>query len=84
MSARPVVLVVDDEPQIQRILKPGLAAGGFDVIASENGEDAVRTIARRAPDVVVLDLGLPDMDGMDGDRESAGMVSGPDHRAVGA
>ncbi len=65
MSAKPVVLVVDDEPQIQRVLKPGLAAGGFEVLASDNGEDAVRKIATRAPDAVVLDLGLPDMDGME-------------------
>jgi two-component system, OmpR family, KDP operon response regulator KdpE len=59
------VLVVDDEPQIQRFLKPGLTAGGFEVEAVGTGAEAVRAIATSAPDVVVLDLGLPDMDGMD-------------------
>jgi two-component system KDP operon response regulator KdpE len=59
------VLVVDDEPQIQRFLKPGLTAGGFDVALASSGADAIRMIANAAPDVVLLDLGLPDMDGKD-------------------
>jgi two-component system KDP operon response regulator KdpE len=57
------ILVVDDEPQIQRFLVPGLTAGGFEVTAVGTGSDAVRVIATSAPDLVVLDLGLPDMDG---------------------
>jgi two-component system KDP operon response regulator KdpE len=59
------VLVVDDEPQIQRFLKPALAAAGYDVIAAANGQDAMKAVATAAPDVVILDLGLPDMDGKD-------------------
>jgi len=59
------VLVVDDEPQIQRFLKPSLGAAGYDVIAALNGAEALKAAATQAPDVVVLDLGLPDMDGKD-------------------
>ncbi|MDX2159563.1 MAG: response regulator [Hyphomicrobiaceae bacterium] len=59
------VLVVDDEPQIQRFLKPSLNAAGYDVIAAVNGTDALKAAATQAPDVVLLDLGLPDMDGKD-------------------
>lgn len=64
MTARRV-LVVDDEPQIQRFLKPSLRAAGFDVIAAVNGAEALKAAATQAPDVILLDLGLPDMDGKD-------------------
>jgi len=61
----PRVLVVDDEPQIQRFLKPSLAAAGFDVVPATTGSEALKAAAIAAPDVIVLDLGLPDMDGKD-------------------
>ncbi len=61
----PRVLVVDDEPQIQRFLKPSLGAAGFEVIAAATGAEALRAAATQAPDVILLDLGLPDMDGKD-------------------
>jgi len=57
------VLVVDDEPQILRFLRASLAASGFEVIEAGNGAEALKRAAADAPDVVVLDLGLPDMDG---------------------
>lgn len=57
------VLVVDDEPQIHRFLRPALTACGYEVQMAERGRDALRLIATAAPDLVVLDLGLPDMDG---------------------
>ena len=59
------VLVVDDEPQIQRFLKPSLAAAGYDVVSAVNGAEALKAAATQAPDVILLDLGLPDMDGKD-------------------
>ncbi len=59
------VLVVDDEPQILRFLKPSLSAAGYDVIAATTGIGALKLAATAAPDVIVLDLGLPDMDGKD-------------------
>ena len=57
------ILVVDDEPQIQRFLKPALAAAGFDVETAATAAEAKRLAATRAPDLIVLDLGLPDGDG---------------------
>lgn len=59
------ILVVDDEPQIQRFLKPSLAAAGYDVIEAATGAEALKAVATQAPDLVILDLGLPDMDGKD-------------------
>lgn len=63
------VLVVDDEPQILRFLKPSLTAAGYDVISAATGKDALAAAATRSPDVILLDLGLPDMDGKDVIRE---------------
>ncbi len=63
MSRRPQILVVDDEPQIQRFLKPSLSAAGYDVVRAMDGAEALAAVRAHAPDVVVLDLGLPDMDG---------------------
>ncbi len=57
------ILVVDDEPQIQRFLKPSLTAAGYEVIEAVNGTEALKFVATQAPDLVILDLGLPDMDG---------------------
>ena len=57
------ILVVDDEPQIQRFLKPALMAVDYDVVQAGTVAEAKRVIAMQAPDAVVLDLGLPDGDG---------------------
>jgi two-component system KDP operon response regulator KdpE len=57
------ILVVDDEPQIQRFLKPALLAAGFDVETAATAAEAKRLAATRAPALIVLDLGLPDGDG---------------------
>ena len=61
----PRVLVVDDEPQIQRFLTVALSAAGFRVQTAETGAQALRLAATGAPDLIVLDLGLPDRDGKD-------------------
>jgi two-component system, OmpR family, KDP operon response regulator KdpE len=57
------VLVVDDEPQIARALVINLRARGYEVDAAHDGASALELAAARHPDVVLLDLGLPDMDG---------------------
>src|SRR6266498_1569067 len=62
-EANPVVLVVDDEVQIRRFLRAGLELDGFSVQDAETGADAVRCATLTPPDLVILDLGLPDMDG---------------------
>lgn len=63
------VLIVDDEPQILRFLKPSLVAAGYDVVAAATGKEALKAAATSAPDIIVLDLGLPDMDGKEVIRE---------------
>lgn len=66
MSAvRPRVLVIDDEPQIHRFLSPALDAAGYEPKRADSGQEGLRGIALWSPDTVVLDLGLPDMDGKD-------------------
>jgi two-component system KDP operon response regulator KdpE len=57
------LLIVDDEPQIVRALTPALAAAGFAVTAAEDGEGALSQLASEPSEVVILDLGLPDIDG---------------------
>jgi two-component system KDP operon response regulator KdpE len=57
------VLVIDDEPQIRRALRTSLEAHGYEVATVGTGEEGVIASAEAAPDLVLLDLGLPDMDG---------------------
>lgn len=57
------VLVVDDEPQIQRVLRPSLTASGYEVSEASTGREALASVSDHSPDLIILDLGLPDMDG---------------------
>jgi two-component system KDP operon response regulator KdpE len=59
------ILVVDDEPQILRALRINLNARGYDVVTALNGTAALRETKNSRPDILVLDLGLPDIDGVD-------------------
>lgn len=59
------ILVVDDEPQILRALRINLSVRGYDVVTASSGAGALRAAAEKPPDVIVLDLGLPDMDGVE-------------------
>jgi two-component system, OmpR family, KDP operon response regulator KdpE len=65
MSGKLRALVVDDEPAILRFLKPALEANDYEVASAATVGEALRRIANESPDVVVLDLGLPDGDGKD-------------------
>ncbi|WP_127077657.1 response regulator transcription factor [Rhodomicrobium lacus] len=64
VADRTLVLVVEDEPQIRRLLRTSLGANGFAIIEATNGKAALETLARERPEVILLDLGLPDMDGL--------------------
>jgi two-component system, OmpR family, KDP operon response regulator KdpE len=78
MSAyRPRILVIDDEPQMHRFLQPALNAAGFEAMRADTGADGLRLIASGSPDAVVLDLGLPDMDGKDLLRAARAFYAGP-------
>lgn len=59
------ILVVDDEHQIRRFLRISLEANGYRVQETDNGQDAIQKTAQQNPDMVILDLGLPDMDGLE-------------------
>ena len=65
MTTKIRILVVDDEPPIQRFLKASFDAEEIELLHAENGADAIRQVAIMSPDIVFLDLGLPDMDGLD-------------------
>jgi two-component system, OmpR family, KDP operon response regulator KdpE len=64
MSAAPLrVLVIDDEPPIRKLLRVGLSAHGYQIVEASNGKMALELLSEQAPDLVILDLGLPDMQG---------------------
>ena len=65
----PRILLVDDEPNILGTLAPLLRARGYEVFTAMNGRAALETVDREKPDLIVLDLGLPDTDGVDLARE---------------
>jgi two-component system KDP operon response regulator KdpE len=64
-AAPPKVLVVDDEPAIRRLLRTSLSAQGYQITEAESGAAALDALRRNAPDILVLDLGLPDINGLD-------------------
>jgi two-component system KDP operon response regulator KdpE len=74
---KPRILVIDDEPQIHRFLGPALDAAGYEPVRADTAADGLREIARKAPDVVVLDLGLPDMDGKQALEKARAFYKGP-------
>lgn len=62
-SDHATILIVDDEKQIHRFLRPALEAAGYRSVSAADGTEALRLAALQSPDAVLLDLGLPDMDG---------------------
>ncbi len=63
------VLVVEDEPQIRRLLRTSLTGQGYRILEAANGREGMAMAASHGPDLIILDLGLPDMDGIDVIRE---------------
>ena len=64
-TTKPVILVIDDEPQMRRLLQLTLEAGGYVVRAAPTGNEGVVMAASERPELIILDLGLPDIDGAD-------------------
>lgn len=58
------ILVIDDEPQIQRFLKIGLESQGYSVFGTESGQEGITQVVMKKPDIILLDLNLPDMSGL--------------------
>src|SRR6202789_1234513 len=74
---KPRVLVIDDEPQIHRFLGPALEAAGYEPQRADDAASGLAAIAGRAPDAVILDLGLPDMDGKQALIRARAFYDGP-------
>ena len=65
MAKAVTVLVVDDEPPIRRFLRTSLTASDYRIVEAENAAEALRALAAEKPDLMILDLGLPDRSGLD-------------------
>jgi two-component system KDP operon response regulator KdpE len=76
-ASKPRILVIDDEPQIHRFLGPALDAAGYEHVRADTAAEGLREIARKAPDAVVLDLGLPDLDGKEALVKARAFYAGP-------
>jgi two-component system KDP operon response regulator KdpE len=61
----PTILLIEDDPHIRRFLRASLLTQGYDLLEAETGREGLALAASRVPDVVLLDLGLPDMEGME-------------------
>ena len=59
------ILIVDDEEQIRRVLRTTLSGTGYGVIEAKNGEDAIKAVIRERPDLILLDVNMPGMSGLD-------------------
>jgi len=68
-TAGPLVLIVEDEPQVTKFLRASLESHGYRVIDTASGKQAVRLATQYVPDLVLLDLGLPDLDGLEVTRQ---------------
>jgi two-component system, OmpR family, KDP operon response regulator KdpE len=73
----PLVLLIEDELPIRRFLRTSLADQDYRVVEAENGKEALRLAAQQPPDLVILDLGLPDVDGQDLLRQLREWFQGP-------
>ncbi len=62
---KPIVLVVDDEPQILRVMRASLPIRGYEVLTATSGEDALNQLNKQVPDLVILDLAMPEMSGLE-------------------
>ncbi|HEY4330731.1 MAG TPA: response regulator [Phycisphaerae bacterium] len=68
-ESQPTILVIEDEEPIRKFLRAGLSAHGYRLIESSTGKDGLVQAASAQPDLIILDLGLPDMDGVDLTRQ---------------
>ena len=70
MNIREKILVVEDEKSIAHFISSVLSANGYEAMQARSGSEALSIISSHCPDLIILDLGLPDMDGLEIDRKS--------------
>jgi two-component system KDP operon response regulator KdpE len=73
----PVILVIEDDPPIQKFLQVSLAAQGYQIVECDTGKRGLIEAASRTPDLIILDLGLPDIDGIEVTRQLRGWSKAP-------
>ena len=71
------ILVVDDEPQIRRVLRTTLSGNGYDVILAKDGQEAIEMVIRERPDLILLDVNMPGMSGLEACSKIRLSFSGP-------
>jgi two-component system KDP operon response regulator KdpE len=71
------ILVVDDEPQIRRVLRATLSSNGYEVVEATNGQEAVEFVIRGRPDLILLDVNMPDMSGLEACSRIRSSFEGP-------
>ena len=71
------ILVVDDEPQIRRVLRATLSSNGYEVVEATNGQEAVEFVIRGSPDLILLDVNMPDMSGLEACSKIRSSFEGP-------
>jgi two-component system, OmpR family, KDP operon response regulator KdpE len=71
------ILVVDDEPQIRRVLRATLSSSGYDVIEAKDGQEAIEMVVREHPDLILLDVNMPEMSGLEACSKIRLSFSGP-------
>lgn len=71
------ILVVDDEPQIRRVLRATLSGDGYEVIEAKNGEEAIELVVKEHPDLILLDVNMPGMTGLEACRKIRLSFDGP-------
>ena len=63
-KSKTVILIIDDEPQIRRLLRVTLESNGYQIFDAATGNDGIAQAAQRRPELILLDLGLPDLEGL--------------------
>src|SRR3954469_14130810 len=76
-GSTPLVLVIEDEPQMRRFLRTALRAHGYQVVEAQSAREGMAQAAGRNPEVILLDLGLPDLDGLEVTRQIRRSASTP-------
>ena len=61
----PLILVIEDDPQMRRFLRATLTSNGYELLEATTGQEGIKQIGLHHPDLIILDLGLPDMDGLE-------------------